>query len=164
RYFFYIASSAGTSDQRNQQLRSSTSFVSLLACIVGLANLASAQSRDAWSFALSGDSRNCGDVVMPAIAAGARADSVKFYWHLGDFRAGYDFDQDLLAAPEFRGKHPTISDYQRIAWDDFIAHQLDPFGDTPVFLAIGNHELVPPKTRADYLQQFADWLDAPPIK
>ena len=145
-------------------MRPSNVFFSLLACILGLANLVSAQSRDSWSFAVSGDSRNCGDVVMPAIAAGAHADGVKFYWHLGDFRADYDFDQDMLAAPEYRGKHPTISDYQRIAWDDFIAHQLDPFGETPVFLAIGNHELVPPKTRADYLQQFADWLDAPPIK
>src|SRR5260370_23484900 len=25
-----------------------------------------------WNFAVSGDSRNCGDVVMPAIAAGAK--------------------------------------------------------------------------------------------
>jgi calcineurin-like phosphoesterase family protein len=145
-------------------LRSFIRFFSLAACVLGLTGFVSPQSRDTWSFAVSGDSRNCGDVVMPAIADGAHADGVKFYWHLGDFRANYDFDQDLLAAPEYRGKHPSISEYQRIEWDDFIAHQLEPFGETPVFLAIGNHELVPPKTRADYLQQFADWLDAPPIK
>jgi len=123
-----------------------------------------AQSAGAWSFAVSGDSRNCGDIVMPGLAAGVHADGAKFYWHLGDFRANYDFDQDLLASPEYRGKHLAISDYQRIAWPDFIAQQVDAFGDTPVFLAIGNHELVPPKTRADYLQQFADWLDTPILR
>jgi hypothetical protein len=34
----------------------------------------------------------------------------------------------------------------------------------PVFLSIGNHELVSPKTRAEALAQFADWLNAPPIQ
>jgi len=123
-----------------------------------------AQTADTWSFAVSGDSRNCGDIVMAGIAAGVRGDGAKFYWHLGDFRANYDFDQDLLAAPDYRGKHLAISDYQRIAWTDFISQQLDPFADTPVYLAIGNHELVPPKTRADFLQQFADWLDSPTLR
>ena len=33
----------------------------------------------------------------------------------------------------------------------------------PVFLAIGNHELVAPKSRCEYLAQFADWLTVPPI-
>jgi len=123
-----------------------------------------AQSSGTWSFAVSGDSRNCGDIVMPGIAAGVRADGAKFYWHLGDFRAGYDFDQDLLASPEYRGKHLAIADYQRIEWPDFISQQLEPFGETPVYLAIGHHELVAPKTRADYVQQFADWLQAPAIR
>jgi hypothetical protein len=123
----------------------------------------SAQTADTWSFAVSGDSRNCGDIVMPGIAAGVRTDGAKFYWHLGDFRANYDFDQDLLAGPEYRDKHLAIADYQRIEWQDFISQQIDPFSDTPVYLAIGNHELVPPKTRADFLEQFADWLDAPAI-
>src|SRR5207248_5575495 len=119
------------------------------------------QTSGTWSFAVSGDSRNCGDIVMPGIAAGVHAEGAKFYWHLGDFRANYDFDQDLLSAPEYRGKHLAIGDYQRIEWDDFIQQQIDPFGDVPLYLAIGNHELVPPKTRADYLQQFVDWLDSP---
>ena len=70
-----------------------------------------AQRTGAWSFAVSGDSRNCGDIVMPGIAAGVFADQAKFYWHLGDYRANYDFDQDLLAAPEYRGKHLSIADY-----------------------------------------------------
>src|SRR5260370_10475828 len=42
-----------------------------------------------WSFAVSGDSRNCGDVVMPAIAADAIKHNVAFYWHLGHLRAIY---------------------------------------------------------------------------
>jgi hypothetical protein len=124
----------------------------------------SAQTADSWSFAVSGDSRNCGDIVMPGIAAGVRTDGAKFYWHLGDFRANYDFDQDLLAGPEYRDKHLAIADYQRIGWQDFISQQIDPFSDIPVYLAIGNHELVSPKTRADFLEQFADWLDSPTIR
>jgi hypothetical protein len=136
----------------------------LLATLLSVQGCLWAQTADTWSFAVSGDSRNCGDIVMGGIASGVRADGSKFYWHLGDFRADYDFDQDLLAAPEYRGKHLAITDYQRIAWADFISQQLDPFGDTPVYLAIGNHELVPPKTRADFLQQFADWLDSPTLR
>jgi len=59
-----------------------------------------AQTSGAWSFAVSGDSRNCGDVVMGGIAAGVRADRAEFYWHLGYFRARSDSDHDLRAVPE----------------------------------------------------------------
>lgn len=136
-----------------------------LLCILFIGSEKSpAQSPGTWSFAASGDSRNCGDIVMSGIAAGVRKDGAKFYWHLGDFRANYDFDQDLLASSEYRNKHLAITDYQRMAWPDFISQQIDPFGDTPVYLAIGNHELVAPKTRADYVEQFADWLDSQPIR
>ena len=55
-----------------------------------------AQNNADWSFAVSGDSRNCGDIVMPAIAKSAHADNAAFYWHLGDFRALYAPDEDLL--------------------------------------------------------------------
>lgn len=105
---------------------------------------------------------------MPAVAAGAAAAGAAFYWHLGDFRAIYDFDKDFLAQPEHRSGRgvagTTIADYQRLAWDDFIDSQLAPFGSIPVFLGIGNHELVPPKTRGEYVAQFADWLNAPEIQ
>jgi hypothetical protein len=110
-----------------------------------------------WKFAISGDSRNCGDVVMPAIAAGVRGDSANFYWHLGDFRAIYTFDEDLE-------KPLNIIDYETTAWPDFIAHQLVPFGNLPIFLTPGNHETIPPATRDAYLIQFADWLTAPAIR
>src|SRR5258706_6364110 len=119
----------------------------------------------AWKFVVGGDSRNCGDVVMPAVAAGAASAGAAFYWHLGDFRALYDFDEDLLQARRVAGntKQITISDYLRIGWDDFLQSQIAPFGAIPVFLAIGNHELVAPKSRGEYLAQFADFLVTPPI-
>jgi hypothetical protein len=113
-----------------------------------------------WHFAVSGDSRNCGDVVMPSIAAGARADQAAFYWHLGDLRAIYDFDED------FRVLHPkaSIAEYLSTAWADFQLNQIATFGSTPFFLGIGNHETVPPKTRDEFVVAFADWLDAPAIR
>jgi len=117
-----------------------------------------------WKFAVSGDSRNCGNLVMPAIAASARRENAQFYWHLGDFRAISDFDEDFLAESQYSGKRPRILAYEQVAWDDFIAHQLRPFGDIPVFLGIGNHETVPPKDRAQFVIQFADWLDSPVVR
>ncbi|MEO8725085.1 MAG: hypothetical protein ABI383_03085, partial [Acidobacteriaceae bacterium] len=116
-----------------------------------------------WSFAVSGDSRNCGDVIMPAIANGVRADHAAFYWHLGDFRALYDFDEDLEAARKISGKPLTVTEYLALAWPDFIQNQLSAFGDTPVYLAIGNHELYSGHTRGDYIAQFADWINRPDI-
>lgn len=114
----------------------------------------------AWHFAVSGDSRNCGDVVMPAIAAGARANHAVFYWHLGDLRAIYDFDED------FRILHPnaTIAEYLSSAWLDFERNQVEAFGTMPFFIGIGNHEVIPPKTRGEFIVAFADWLDAPAIR
>ncbi|HKP13443.1 MAG TPA: metallophosphoesterase [Blastocatellia bacterium] len=114
-----------------------------------------------WRFAVSGDSRNCGDIVMPAIAQQVSNSQTQFYWHLGDFRAIYDFDQDMKERPSAVGM--TIIGYEQSAWDDFIANQVSRFR-VPVFLGIGNHETIPPKTRADYLIQFADWLNTPALK
>ena len=113
-----------------------------------------------WKFAVSGDSRNCGDITMPAIAASVISNGAEFYWHLGDFRAMSNFDED------YRRTHPnaSISKYLQDAWPDFIEHQLVPFGKTPLDLGIGNHELVPPMTRAQYIAQFADWLEQPVLQ
>ncbi len=113
-----------------------------------------------WNFIVAGDSRNCGDVVMPSIAAAARREASRFYWHLGDLRAIYDIDED------FRQLHPhtTVLEYETTAWDDFIRHQIEPFGDLPFFLAIGNHETIPPKSRDQFLVAFADWLDSATIR
>ena len=113
-----------------------------------------------WYFAVSGDSRNCGDVVLPAIAEKVQKDGASFYWHLGDFRAIHAIDQD------FAQLHQGVDRpaYLKAAWPDFIEHQLIPFGDLPVYLALGNHETIAPKTRAAAIQQFADWLDTPELK
>ena len=120
-------------------------------------------SAPVWKFAISGDSRNCGDLVMPAIAAGARENHAEFYWHLGDFRAIYEFDEDMVPPESLHLKSDPINviTYLTTAWPDFIRHQMTPFGNLPVYLAIGNHETIPPSTRDAWLLQFADWLEKP---
>ena len=116
-----------------------------------------------WYFAVSGDSRNCGDVIMPAIAADARKDNVAFYWHLGDLRGISAPDQDFLQERSVADKPTYLADYEKHAWDDFIENQIKPWEDTPFYLGIGNHETVPPKTRVDFVEQFREYLDRPTI-
>ncbi len=142
--------------------------LSAITVVVGLAlaaQTASAQeepANGAWHFLASGDSRNCGDVVMPGIAETARKNHAAFYWHLGDLRAIYTFDEDIQHQPEHIAKPLSIGEYESIAWPDFIASQIGPFGNIPFFVGIGNHETIPPyKTRDDFLLQFADWLEMP---
>lgn len=115
----------------------------------------------AWRFAVSGDSRNCGDVVMPAIAGSVLRHDVEFYWHLGDFRLGSGIDEDM--AQRYTSSSLNMDDYSRENWGDFIAHQIAPFGLVPVYLGRGNHEL-PHKTDDDYTKQFAYWLDTPELR
>ncbi|MBV8053227.1 MAG: metallophosphoesterase [Acidobacteriaceae bacterium] len=113
-----------------------------------------------WRFAVAGDSRNCGDLIMPAIARSAASNNARFYWHLGDLRAIYDFDEDMLQAAKLRAQHLSISTYESSAWDDFSKNQVGPFGEIPFFLGIGNHETVSGlKTREQFLVYFADLLD-----
>ncbi len=128
--------------------------------------LAAAQNPQPWKFAISGDSRNCGDVVMPAIAAGVRQSGAEFYWHLGDFRAIYAFDEDMVPPAQLglTTAPLNIIQYENAAWPDFLSHQITPFGDTTVFLSPGNHETIPPATRDQYLVQFADWLNTPILR
>jgi Calcineurin-like phosphoesterase len=124
---------------------------------------------ESFAFAVSGDSRDCGDLIMPKIAravAGERP-AVDFYWHLGDFRRMYDVDCDMVKRtfPGFDCKQrswetlpdDTMETYLRTAWDDFIEHQVKPFGTLPVFLGIGNHELYG-RTRDDFRRAFQPWL------
>lgn len=125
-----------------------------------------------WSFAVSGDSRNCGDVVMPAIAGGALRNKVRLYWHLGDFRAMSGVDEDMQA---LYGKSLSLDEYRRVGWGDFLANQIAPFGLLPVYLGIGNHELYKDQeksktqaendaqNRADFRAQFGYWLRRPEI-
>jgi hypothetical protein len=119
-----------------------------------------------WTFAVSGDSRNCGNVVMPAIAADARRHDAAFYWHLGDLRAIYKIDEDYAVERRFKSfsPAPSLNDYLFSAWQDFAQHQIAPFGSMPFFIGIGNHETIPPKTRNQFLMEFADQLDRPELR
>ena len=117
-----------------------------------------------WKFAASGDSRNCGDVVMPAIAAGVKQKGAIFYWHLGDFRKIAEVDEDIAHQPEHILAPLVLPDYQALAWKDFIDSQIAPFGALRVYLGIGNHETIAPKTQAEFLVQFARWIDAPNLR
>ena len=121
------------------------------------------KSPQTWSFAVSGDSRNCGDVIMPAIAADAIKHNAAFYWHLGDLRKISGPDQDFIEERTQQGKATDLADYEKHAWDDFVANQIKPWGNTPFFLGIGNHETTAPKTRAQFVEQFRKYLDRPEL-
>jgi len=137
-------------------------LLTLVAPAAILCGVAAAQNADpTWSFAVSGDSRNCGDFVMPAIAAKVKAEKDAFYWHLGDFRWMSQPDQDLLAMQP-RGTKLTRTEYLPMAWDDFLTHQMASFGSTPVFLGRGNHETVD-RSREDYVAKFHSFLTRPEI-
>jgi len=141
-------------------MTSAKNWLSALLVAYGFSITAPTLADPAWQFAVSGDSRNCGDVVMPSIAAAARAHHAAFYWHLGDLRAIADFDEDFHALQP----KALIVEYLGGAWRDFQHNQIEPFGNMPFFLAIGNHEVVAPKTRDEFTLAFADWLDAPVIR
>lgn len=112
----------------------------LLTFFLGLVGASGAQKGPdkPWRFAVSGDSRNCGDVVMPAISRSVLAHDVEFYWHLGDFRVGYAIDEDMQ---DHSGGKLSLEEYLRTAWDDFLTNQIQPFDPLTVHLGIGNHEL-----------------------
>jgi hypothetical protein len=150
-------------------------------CLCAVGGRAAEPAEGGWQFAVAGDSRNCGDVVMPAIARNVAAQrDVAFYWHLGDFRLMGSSDKPAEAIDEDMqaeyGATLTVEDYRQIAWGDFIANQVAPFGRLPVFLGIGNHELYKSvdkaltaqqnvaKSRADFMAQFAYWLDRPQLR
>ena len=114
-----------------------------------------------WQFAVAGDSRNCGDIIMPTIAQDITRTQAQFYWHLGDLRLISDFDEDIVQRAN--AKPQRIADYEAGVWDDFIENQIDAF-KVPFYVGIGNHETTFPKTRNDFIIQFADWLDAPVLR
>ena len=148
----------------------------IITCFLALAGIgAHAQqsprthkTNKSWRFAFSGDSRNCGNVVMPAIAAAVKKDGEAFYWHLGDFRVISRPDEDYLAEPKvkagFDGGAPDKASYLSAAWDDFLSHQIALFAPVPVYLAPGNHETAAPKTHDELLNKFQRWFDKPELK
>ena len=95
-------------------------FAALLASAAMAQTSHPQQKSSDWNFAVSGDSRNCGNVVVPSIAAGAAKNNAAFYWHLGDLRAIHGIDEDYQNTPEHRGK--TIQkDLQRGILSDALA-------------------------------------------
>src|SRR6478609_4705932 len=91
--------------------------VAFLVCVAECAFAGEARAQVAaplWTFAVSGDSRNCGDFVMPAIAARVKGENDTFYWHLGDFRWMSQPDEDLLAMRP-AGSPLTLANYQQMA-------------------------------------------------
>src|SRR4051812_8798980 len=130
-----------------------------------------------WYFAVSGDSRDCGDLIMPkiarAIADDHAAHPAALYWHLGDFRRMFGPDCDMIKRthqdfdcknrPEEQLGEGQMNRYLDQAWDDFITHQVAPFGSMPVFLGIGNHELGAGRTRLEFQRKFQKWLTSQPI-
>jgi hypothetical protein len=129
-----------------------------------------------WYFAVSGDSRDCGDLIMPKIAravADDREHPAAFYWHLGDFRRMYGPDCDVVkrthpdwdcrSRPEETLGAGEMNRYLETAWDDFVERQIRPFAPIPVFLGIGNHDLGAGRTRIEFERRFQPWLTSGPI-
>lgn len=131
-----------------------------------------------WYFAVSGDSRDCGDLIMPKIAHSLAAKSkqvpLKFYWHLGDFRALYRIDCDIAkrmdppkkcALESTTNELKPTEEYLKAAWPDFIAHQVKPFEQAgiPIYLGIGNHETIN-RSRDEFRLAFKRWLTQPAIR
>ena len=141
--------------------------------------------RSDWYFAVSGDSRDCGNLIMPKIAKSIEtrrtSTPVQLYWHLGDLRALYRIDCDIAkrtnpafnCMPKERSQNEITAIEKRryldTAWDDFIQNQAMAFARSKIqfFLGIGNHEVGTFKlgdgvektfTRDEYRWTFRDWL------
>ena len=138
------------------------SVMALLALIAAPAQ--GADSSQTWYFATSGDSRNCGDVIMPAIAADALKHKVAFYLHLGDLRKISAPDEDFIQEQALKGTPADLAYYESHAWDNFIEEQIKPWGATPFYVGIGNHETTPPKSRAAFVEKFHEYLDRQEIR
>ena len=142
-------------------------FIFLFAAVALILNPSAMRSQDSshtWYFATSGDSRNCGDIVMPAIAADAKKHEAAFYWQLGDLRRTSGPDEDFVAEKGHEGKPADLAEYEKDEWDDFIQNQIQPWGNVPYYLGIGNHEVTSPKSRAAFVEKFHAYLDRPDVR
>ncbi|MDP9361130.1 MAG: metallophosphoesterase [Acidobacteriota bacterium] len=119
-----------------------------------------------WHFVVAGDSRNCGDVIMPAIAEAAKSNGARFYWHLGDWRAIYTFDEDMAQAAMMAGTPLQVRSYLKGAFKDALENQLKPFDErgVGVFVGIGNHETTWPMNRDAFVKAFKPYLDLTAIR
>jgi len=100
---------------------------------------------------------------MPAIAADAKKHDIAFYWQLGDLRRTSGPDEDFVAEKAREGQPADLAEYHKDEWDDFVQNQIQPWGDTPYYLGIGNHEVASPKNREAFVEKFHDYLDRPDV-
>ncbi len=107
---------------------------------------------------VDGDSRNCGDLIMPIVAKRSIQKQARFYWHLGDLRWLADVDQDYAGLHRNDPETLKMDNYLKAAWGDFKANQMKPFGKIPFLLGIGNHELIG-RTRDQFIDEFRDQLN-----
>ncbi len=128
------------------------------------ASAPSQESPQPWTFAVSGDSRNCGDIVMPAISAGVRNDGARFYWHLGDFRAIYNFDEDIQHQITHVAKPLNITRLRGSLLERFHPEPAAAFRHPARISRYRKPRDNSSKTREQYLIQFADWLDTPVLR
>jgi hypothetical protein len=124
---------------------------------------AAALNSSTWTFVVSGVSWNCGDLIMPAIARGAKFAGARFYWHLGDVRALHQVDVDYAGLHRSEPALLTMDAYRKAAWSDFEKQQVAPFGQIPFFLGIGNHETIG-RTQDQFVGQFGNLLNVEPIR
>ncbi len=139
-------------------------LVALLA--QGAAAAAPAEPRAArWSFTVAGSSSDCGDLVMPAIAAAARRTQARFHWHLGESRNGTTPDRDFLMERRYQttATAPNRGDYQHLAIGDAIEHQFLPFGDLPLYIGLGGRDDLRPMSRLEYRVALRERLDRPEL-
>ena len=101
---------------------------------------ADASPASSWKFVVGGDSRNCGDVIMPVVAAGANSAGASFLLApRGLPGALHDFDEDL---PRRSARSPARSRWRSSTTSaargttSSRASSL-PFGSIPVYPAIG---------------------------
>jgi hypothetical protein len=103
--------------------------------VSAIAGCAHERPQQTWTFAVSGDSRDCGNTVMPAMARGARKAGARFYWHLGDLRKIRAPDFDFVHEQRFSGHLPSMDEYLTMAWPDFLEHQVMPQSGGSVVIA-----------------------------
>jgi hypothetical protein len=162
---------AGLYPNPNPKVPSATFIILVLAIMIPISPAADQTAQPAqtapagsWRFIVSGDSRNCGDVVMPAIAAHGAQFAPTFYWHLGDLRAIYKIDEDMAFEAANHGQILACDVYERRAWNDYVENQIAAYGSVPFYVGIGNHEVIPPKNEDAFKRQFNDWLDQPTLQ
>lgn len=140
-------------------------------------NPAEPPAKSSWYFAVSGDSRDCGDLIMPKIAKSIATKRqtlpIKLYLHLGDFRALFRVDCDMAkrldpstkcALESATNELKPTDEYLKAAWPDFIEKQVTPFEQAgiPLYLGIGNHETIG-RTPEEFRSTFKKWLTLPAI-